>query len=898
MLGVILTLVLSIFGFASSRLFPVVNATYVENPITQDTIWTLADSPFVVIQDVMIYPNVTLTIEPGVEVRFGGDFSLTVSGRLSANGAGKTIAFTSNKMQQGVGDWNMIVFNSPLKSTLIDCFFAYAENGIFIENGDVEIRDSTITLSVNGITAVNGKVRLQNSTVSLCQQSGINITNSELFVENSIIEGNDGNGICIIGTRQVTIQKNAIVENGNGILLTGNETSNVNINQNIISANTQNGIQIAATDHTGITIIDNIISSNERGLYISSPTSMQITNNSIAYNAMGILCDEGDHTVNYNDIYENTMGFDVEANATANAEYNYWGDPTGPYHPSLNPNGKGNRVGGNGVNLDFIFFLSKSTGYINAPPIAILQADKTAVRPNVTVMFFATNSFDSDGRIDRYLLDFGDGNSSGWTTLSIVTHKYSLIGAYDATLRVRDDYGATSSSTVLRINVQNLPPLQVNINVSKSMINEEEQVPITVYVTDGTQAVGTANVTLFSVKGGYFTESTGLTNSSGYFSTTFISPDVVEMANIRIVAKTFKTGYTDGSDYKYLNVAPYLAVQIIANPDVVKSEGTTQISVYVRSNQEAVANASVTMLSTDGSLSRGLGSTDSNGIFSTVFTAPLTTTFLSVNLTATAMKEGYVDGVGQTLVYVDPKSLGVQIIAGSTTIVSEAGLNVTVSVDYDAVPIVGANVTVTVGYGSFSTTSDLTDTDGSVRFFFSAPLVNEQLNVTMTAHATKAKYAEGQSQLKITINPRTFKIQITSPDVDSGESSTVVVSVTCKEDEKPVANATVTISSREGNFSIITQTTSSSGVCSFTFNAPETTTQSSVVITANVTKEGYIAEGNQTTIAVNPKYVPPPEGGWPIITILLIIIPIVIAVIIVVLIKLKVIVLSSGEEEE
>ena len=29
---------------------------------------------------------------------------------------------------------------------------------------------------------------------------------------------------------------------------------------------------------------------------------------------------------------------------TADAENNYWGDPSGPYHPTTNPNGKGDAV--------------------------------------------------------------------------------------------------------------------------------------------------------------------------------------------------------------------------------------------------------------------------------------------------------------------------------------------------------------------------------------------------------------------------------------------------------------------------------------------------------------------------------------------------------------------------
>jgi len=886
----------SVFNFANRTLFTFVNATYVEGPITQDTIWTRVDSPFVVSKNVTVYSNATLTIESGVEVKFGGYFSLIISGILYANGTEKTITFTSNKEQPEVGDWKAITFNGMEKSVLIGCFVAYAEDGISVENGNVELESSTISLCQNGITVANGKLMIENSTVSLCRQNGVNITNSESTVQNSLIAENQENGICITGNAQVTIQKNTIMANGNGICLTGNEASNVNISQNKISANKQSGIKIDANNHTNITIVNNIVSSNTEGFYVSSPISTYITNNSISYNKIGILYDQGDHTASYNDIYSNEIGMNVSSSATVNAEHNYWGDPSGPYHKSLNPYGKGNPVGGDGVNLDFIFFLTKPIGIINTRPTATLLTDKIRVRPNEDIMFFATNSFDNDGRVDRYFFNFGDGKNSGWTTLSIVTHKYSPNGTYYADLTVMDDYGATSNSVNAIIYVENLPSLRVRVDLSNSTIHEGEEVPITVYVTTGTTVVENATITMFSVKDGNFTESSGLTNETGYFVTTFTAPAVTKIASIRIIARASKTGYTDGSDYEYLEVLPFLSVQVTANPDTIKSEGTTQVLIHVSCNGETVSNASVTILSSSGSLSSETTVTNSSGSVSLVFTAPQTTTFLNVTITATATKGNYMDGVGQTRITIEPKILAVQITAEPNVTISEANINVTVHVEYDT-PIAGANITIAAENGNFSTATGLTDNDGNVTFSFIAPQVNEQSNISITARATKAKYAEGQGQLKITVNPRTFNIQISTSSVESGESADVTVHVTCKEDATPVADAVVTMSSAEGNFSVITKTTNSTGICTFIFNAPQTTAQLSINITANVTKNGYADGGNQTVITVNPKTAPQGEGGWPITTILLIIIPIIIAVVVVILIKLKIIVLSAEEEE-
>ena len=897
MLFILLTIAFGVFSFANRTLFPAANATYVEGPIMQDTIWTLVDSPFIVSKNVTVYSNAKLTIEPGVEVKFGGNFSIAIYGKLYANGTDKAITFTSNKVQPEVGDWKAITFNGIEESVLIGCAVAYAENGVFVENGNVTLENSIIGLCQNGIAVAGGVLTIDNSSISLCRKSGISITNGESTVQNTLIAENQENGIYITGNGQITIQNNTVLANGNGIFLTGNESSSVNISQNIISANKQNGIRIDA-NATDVTIVDNIVSSNDNaGFYISSTKSTYITNNSVSYNKIGILYDDGNHTADFNDIYGNEMGMNVLNNANVSAEYNYWGDKSGPCHESLNPNGRGNRVGGDGVNLDFIFFLTKPIGIINTPPTAVLLIDKALVRPNEDVMFFATDSFDSDGRVDRYFFDFGDGSNSSWTTLSVFTHKYSSLGTYNTTLIVMDDYGAINNTMVTTINVQNLPQLQISVDLSISTVYEGEQVSIMAYVTYGATAVENATVTMFSVKGGNFTEPSGLTNSSGYFVTTFTAPEITENANVRIVARASKTGFTDDSDYEYLKVLPFLSVQITANPDVIKSEEAAEILINVKSGEEPISNASVTISSSDGSLSSETGTTDSNGILSLVFTAPKTTTLLNVNIIATATKDDYMNGMGQTIIRVEPKTLDVQITSEPSSTISEAECNVTVHVEYDMTPIFEAEVTVIAENGSLSTDAELTDAYGNVTFVFTAPSVNEQSSISITAQATKEGYAQGQSLLEITVNPRTFDIQISAPIVESGESVNVTVNIICKEDATPVAGAVVTMSSENGSFSVITKTTGTTGTCTFVFDAPQTTEQTSIVITANVTKDGYADGGNQTSITVTPKTVPQAEGGWPIVTILLILIPIVIAIVVVVLVKLKIISISSEEEE-
>ncbi len=822
------------FTFAKTPFSSIAGATYVEGAITQDTVWTLTDSPFVVSKNIIVCQNATLTLEPGVEVRFGGDFSLTVEGRLSVSGEeNNPTTFTSNKDQPKAGDWGTIKFNKTESSTLAYCIVQYAKNAITIEDSSVRIEKCEI------------------STNSL---NGILIANSIAEVKNNEIANNFESGIYVTGDNRVTIQNNTISSNTNDILLTGNSTTGVSITENIVMSNTKNGIQLDAKNYNNLVILNNILSANHNGFYVSGQASTYITTNSVSYNTIGIFYEKGmDHVAYYNDIYGNEYGMDISYNATVNAEYNYWGHESGPYHISLNPAGKGNPVGGDGVNLDFIFFLTAPISHINTRPIARLLTDKTLVPPNHVVTFIATTSSD-EGRVDKYFFHFGDGNNSGWTTLSIFAHEYSSFGTYHANVTVMDDFGVTSSNVATAtINVEDLNPLKVSVTSSKCRVRCGEQVSITVEVTYASNAVENARTTLFAVKSGDFTPSSGLTNSTGRFTTTFIAPNVTQITKVRITATASKDGYADGSDYTYLTILPRLSVEIATDPASVKSEETSEVTVYVTYSQQPIPDALVTIWSDGGNLSAIEEITDLNGSATFLFTAPQTATQLNITITATATKAGYADGQGQTKITIEPKILVVELVANPTTVKSEEKSYVTAHVTCDSVPISGVNVTISSVYGTFSPETCTTDSNGNATFTFTAPQMITQLNVTIRAIATKAGYADGQGQTEITIEPKILVVEAAAEPTTLTSEAVSQVTVHVSYDGMPIPNATVTISSDAGgNFSAESGITDMSGNIIFTFTAPQAVTQLNVTITVTTTKIGYADREARVKITVNP----------------------------------------------
>ena len=100
--------------FLSLVLLPAqVLATDVGGLIDTDTTWNLAGSPYIVIGNTLVASGARLTIEPGVQVRFNGNYWLKIEGNIQAKGSfNNEILFTSNLTPQQKNDWAGILINN------------------------------------------------------------------------------------------------------------------------------------------------------------------------------------------------------------------------------------------------------------------------------------------------------------------------------------------------------------------------------------------------------------------------------------------------------------------------------------------------------------------------------------------------------------------------------------------------------------------------------------------------------------------------------------------------------------------------------------------------------------------------------------------------------------------
>lgn len=241
----------SIAFLVFTSLLPTYSQTIIPGGHVSGT-WNVAGSPYLIMGDITVGTDSTLTIEPGVEVNFQGYYSFTVNGYLQAVGTeADSIHFFPANTTNG---WNTMHFeNAPDSSHLAYCTISYSGNNIFGMGGIIctnsnpvithcRISDNRARSSVPGIA---GGIVLNSShaEISWCDISnngkpdyggGIYISHSSPVITGCNISGNEsvmyGGGIYITGTSSpiitsCTIEGNVSNWEGGGIYCAGGVTN-------------------------------------------------------------------------------------------------------------------------------------------------------------------------------------------------------------------------------------------------------------------------------------------------------------------------------------------------------------------------------------------------------------------------------------------------------------------------------------------------------------------------------------------------------------------------------------------------------------------------------------------------------------------------------------------------
>ncbi|MBM3329404.1 MAG: PKD domain-containing protein [Calditrichaeota bacterium] len=305
--------------------------------------WTVAQSPYIVIGNVSVGANETLTIEPGVVVRFAGNFRFDVSGVLQAIGTvNDSIRFFSDSGQPGA--WRAIYITGALTDGTI-------------------LRYVTLAHAYRGVEATDANPRIANSRFYGCQNAGIRSVRSRPQIADCLISNITDNGNGIAATeRSIATITNSTIFNCTRFGIGADENSVVNVSNCFIDNTTDAGIYLNAAPNSVIerTVIANArtrafsvwqsnavrmercvayqatgpgfylynsqslnllnntsLSNGQYGILLASGSTATLTNNLVVQNRMsGILNDRSQALLRYNDFWANNRDYDgIEAGA-------------------------------------------------------------------------------------------------------------------------------------------------------------------------------------------------------------------------------------------------------------------------------------------------------------------------------------------------------------------------------------------------------------------------------------------------------------------------------------------------------------------------------------------------------------------------------------------------------
>jgi parallel beta-helix repeat protein len=335
-----------------------------------------------------------------------------------------------------------IILNNIIKNNLVWGFWQGYGGGIYCENSALNIKNNKIVDNVVEATipGCGGGIYCKKSSPNI---EGNYIVNNKVGAQSAL-----GGGIFCHDSSSLIITNNVISYNKcSGYFAAGGGICCFDYSTAIIIGNNINGNSsegIYSQDMSSMIIIDNVISDNRdewggAGCGIISFSPIEIfRHNTITYN--------GDPGGGYNDglwyssefpliidscIISNNIGCGVRSNTSAleihncnisgnsqygvfnetsiviYAEYNWWGDASGPYHPILNPDGLGDAVS------DSVLFEPWLT-----QPIPVELVSFTATTQAGTVILYwstATEANNHGFEIERKIIEI---ESEGeWTTI-------------------------------------------------------------------------------------------------------------------------------------------------------------------------------------------------------------------------------------------------------------------------------------------------------------------------------------------------------------------------------------------------------------------------------------------------------------------------------------------------
>lgn len=336
---IILSLCIFFLSFNSGLCF-----TNVSGGIYSNTTWTKANSPYIVTDTIVVFPGVTLTIQPGVTVKFDSNMYIEIRQAtiLAMGTPTDSITFTTNSTLGTYGSCaNILITAAPSTSSrFYYCNFSYSFAGVSGGGGGTHpvptyVNNSTFThnkygvwdmaylrmdtcnfyyntIGINGIDAasVSSSKFMYNSSIGISQ----NFFSDGDTINNCIIEYSSTGLYYLLGGKV----KNCTIKYNNWGITNDESTTTEDC---IIDSNKKGGYAPGGQD----SIIKCTIQYNRVGIIDSIGSTNTIRQNIIQNNTTGLIIGHSDNQIICNSICNNyKYNLYYHNSANVSATHNYW----------------------------------------------------------------------------------------------------------------------------------------------------------------------------------------------------------------------------------------------------------------------------------------------------------------------------------------------------------------------------------------------------------------------------------------------------------------------------------------------------------------------------------------------------------------------------------------------
>ncbi len=287
--------------------------TNVSGYILSNTTWTVANSPYIVTGNILVNNGVTLTIEPGVVVKFDTTKTLQVDGELIAIGTAQNrITFTANDATPAKGSWGRIQFSDNSTDAVFDTLGNYVSGSIFkycdIRYGGGVPGDATVYCDTSS-------PYFSHCRISNCLKQAVYFTQAGGKVDSSSIRDCVGTALHFNSpiASDLIVKNDTFEFNGGGIGYGGSGSlANVTI-ENCLFSNSDSAISVQSTLSSIIT--DNVFTANTYAIRGDLGANATISNNVFTAHTSSVIgsCSPwgfisgGDVNIT-NNYFENNMG--------------------------------------------------------------------------------------------------------------------------------------------------------------------------------------------------------------------------------------------------------------------------------------------------------------------------------------------------------------------------------------------------------------------------------------------------------------------------------------------------------------------------------------------------------------------------------------------------------------